>query len=42
MTVGVGVDPPDFSRDAYEVGMDMDGVNGTIVRLSLVVVPYEP
>jgi hypothetical protein len=37
MAVGVGVDPQDFSRDAYEAGMQ--SVNDTIVRLSLVAVP---
>ena len=39
MNVGVGIDPADFSRDAYEV--DMHAVNGTIVRLSLVVAPHK-
>jgi len=36
MTVGGGVDPPGFSRDAYEAGTP-----GTIVRLSLVVAPHK-
>jgi len=39
MTVGVGVDPEGFNRDAATAGMRI--VNGTIVRLSPVVTPHK-
>ena len=40
MAVGVGIDPRDFSRDAYKAGMHTV-CQRTIVSLSLVVVPYK-